>query len=171
MKSSFALFTVLLFISVSTFAQQDNRSKRVSPPATVSQTLKNGTNISIDYSQPSLKKRAIGTEIAPYGKVWRTGANEATVFSVTKDVKVEGKALPAGKYSLYTIPGETEWIIIFNRTWKQWGSNYNESDDQLRVSVKPEKSQSVKEQFTIEIAKSGNVSLFWGAVNVNFDVK
>ncbi|MEI9810596.1 MAG: DUF2911 domain-containing protein [Bacteroidota bacterium] len=70
----------------------------------VKETLANGTVVSIDYSQPSVKGRTIGTDLEPMeGKVWRTGANEATIFEVSKDVKIEGSALPAGKYSLYTI--------------------------------------------------------------------
>lgn len=157
--------------SISTYAQQD-KSKRVSPPATVTQTIKGGATITIEYSQPSLKGRTIGTDsFVPYGKVWRTGANEATVFTVSKDVKVEGKPLPAGKYSLYTIPGEKEWTIIFNKTFKQWGTNYKEADDQLRVTTKPEKANPAKEQFTIEISKSGEVSLEWGETEVEFEVK
>src|ERR1044072_4089536 len=107
---------------------QDDKSKRPSPPAKVTETISNGTVITIDYSQPAVKGREIGKEIAPYGKVWRTGANEATTFEVSKDVKVEGKALPAGKYGLFIIPGKDEWTLIFNSSWKQWGTNYTEAD-------------------------------------------
>src|SRR6476620_9133225 len=95
----------LLFATMQSFAQTD-KSKRPSPPDKVSETLKSGVVVSVDYSQPSVKGRTIGKEIAPYGKVWRTGANEATVFEVSKDVTINGKTLPAGKYGLYSIPGE-----------------------------------------------------------------
>ncbi|HUH32797.1 MAG TPA: DUF2911 domain-containing protein, partial [Daejeonella sp.] len=124
-----------LFSTLNTAAQQD-KSKRPSPPAKVSETIASGATISIDYSQPSVKGRTIGKEIAPYGEVWRTGANEATVFETNKAVQIEGKTLPAGKYSLYSIPGEDKWTIIFNKTWKQWGTDYKEGDDALRVDVK-----------------------------------
>lgn len=152
------------------FGQQD-KSKRPSPPAKVSQTTTSGTTITIDYSQPGVKGRIIGKDIAPYGKVWRTGANEATVFEVNKPVKVEGKSLPAGKYGLYSIPGEKEWVIILNKTWNQWGTEYKEADDALRVNVKPGKAPKFTERMTFNIDKSGKVSLMWGDHEVNFNVK
>ncbi|WP_256013075.1 DUF2911 domain-containing protein [Desertivirga xinjiangensis] len=164
------VLTVAMFSGLTVSAQQD-KSKRVSPPAQVSQTLGKGATVTIVYSQPSLKGRKVGTDLATYGKVWRTGANEATVFEVSKDVKVEGKALPAGKYSLYTIPGEKEWTIIFNKSWDQWGTKYSESQDQLRVSVKPEKTESFKEKMMFEISKDGEVSLEWGDTEIEFEVK
>ncbi|MGB4775863.1 MAG: DUF2911 domain-containing protein [Daejeonella sp.] len=160
----------LLVTGLNSFAQE-YKSKRVSPPAKVTETTTLGTTITIDYSQPSVKGRTIGKEIAPYGQVWRTGANEATVFEVNKDVKIEDKVLPAGKYSLYTIPGEKEWTIMFNKTWDQWGTDYKEADDALWITVKPEKSPSFTERMTFNIAKSGLVSLMWGDHQVNFNVK
>jgi hypothetical protein len=150
---------------------QDDKSKRPSPPAKVTETTNSGTVITIDYSQPSVKGREIGKDIAPYGKVWRTGANEATVFEVSKDVKVEGKALPAGKYGLYTIPGKDEWTLIFNKTWKQWGTKYAEADDALRVNVKPGKAPAFTERMTFSVDKSGKVSLLWGNEKVDFSVQ
>ena len=162
--SLFTLFAVTAF-------SQGDKSKRPSPPDVVAETLKNGNIVTVDYSRPSLKGRAIGTDVAPYGQVWRTGANEATVFEVMKDVKVEGQALPAGKYGLYTIPGEDEWTIIFNKTWKTWGTNYNETDDALRVKVKPIKAGEATEQMKFKIKKSGKVSLWWGDLEVPFNVE
>ena len=159
-----------LFTGINASAQQD-KSKRPSPPAKVSQTIASGATISIDYSQPSVKGRTIGKEIAPYGEVWRTGANEATVFETNKDVKIQGKTLPAGKYSLYSIPGADKWTIIFNKTWKQWGTAYSEADDALRVDVKPSKAASATEKMTFSIAKSGEVTLMWGDTKVAFTVK
>ena len=159
-----------LFTGINASAQQD-KSKRPSPPAKVSETIASGATISIDYSQPSVKGRTIGKEIAPYGEVWRTGANEATVFETNKDVKIEGKTLPAGKYSVYSIPGADKWTIIFNKTWKQWGTAYSEGDDALRVDVKPTKAASSTEKMTFKIAKSGEVTLMWGDTKVAFTVK
>lgn len=150
---------------------QDDKSKRPSPPAKVTETTSSGTVITIDYSQPSVKGREIGKDIAPFGKVWRTGANEATVFEVSKDVKVEGKALPAGKYGLYSIPGKDEWTLIFNKTWKQWGTKYAEADDALRVNVKPGKAPAFTERMTFNVDKSGKVSLLWGNEEVDFTVQ
>jgi len=159
-----------LFTGINASAQQD-KSKRPSPPAKVSETIASGATISIDYSQPSVKGRTIGKEIAPYGEVWRTGANEATVFETNKDVTIEGKTLPTGKYSLYSIPGADKWTLIFNKTWKQWGTAYKEADDVLRVDVKPLKAPTATEKMTFDIAKNGEVSLKWADTKVNFMVK
>ncbi len=158
-----------LITSFNASAQQD-KSKRPSPPAKVSQTLASGAAISIDYSQPSIKGRPL-SQLAPEGKVWRTGANEATVFETSKDVKIEGKTLPAGKYSVYSIPGEKEWTVIFNKTWKQWGTVYKMEEDALRVNVKPKKADKFTEMMTFDIEKDGDVSLFWADTEVEFEVR
>ncbi|MFA6946006.1 MAG: DUF2911 domain-containing protein [Pedobacter sp.] len=170
MKKLF-LFTLItgLFLSLNSSAQQD-KSKRPSPPAKVSQTLGSGAEISIDYSRPSLKGRSMSA-LAPVGKVWRTGANEATVFETNHDVMIEGNKLPAGKYSMYTIPGDKEWTIIFNKTWKQWGTVYKEAEDALRVNVKAGKSSENIEMLTFEIAKNGKVSLIWADTQIDFKVR
>jgi Protein of unknown function (DUF2911) len=109
-----------------------------SPKATSTQRI-GLTDMTIVYSRPGVKGRAIWGTLVPYDKVWRTGANEATTFAVSDDVKVNGQVLPKGKYSLHTIPGKDEWIIIFNKTADQWGSfSYDMAQDALRVKVKPE---------------------------------
>lgn len=158
---------------IATGAQgQDDKSKRPSPPAKVTETINSGTVITIDYSQPAVKGREIGKDIAPYGKVWRTGANEATTFEVSKDVKIEGKSLPAGKYGLFSIPNKGEWVIIFNKTPQQWGAyKYAESDDALRVNVKPTKAPQFTERMTFNVDKSGKVALLWGNEQVAFNVQ
>ena len=167
---SLSLLCLLLFSTFNSCAQQD-KSKRPSPPALVTQKVGEVT-VSIDYSQPSVNGRTVGGDlIATYGEVWRTGANEATVFEISKDVKVEGQTLAAGKYSLYSIPGETEWVIIFNKTWKQWGTQYKQEDDALRVKVKPGKSEAFVEKMTFAINKDGKVMLTWGNVAVGFKVE
>ena len=165
------LLSAIALVAIGVQAQQGDKSQRPSPPAKVSETISSGAVVSIDYSQPAVKGRTIGNDIAPYGKIWRTGANEATVFEVNKDVKVEGKSLPAGKYGLYSIPGKDEWVIIFNKTWKQWGTNYTEGDDALRVHVKPGKAPAFTERMTFAVDKSGKVSLLWGNEEVDFKVQ
>ncbi|WP_207534296.1 DUF2911 domain-containing protein [Desertivirga arenae] len=169
-KTLFAAIAFTIVTAFSASAQQD-KSKRVSPPVTVTETTKKGAKITITYGQPSLKGRKIGTDFVPYGKVWRTGANEATVFEIDKDVKIKGQTLPAGKYGLYTIPGEKEWVVIFNKTWDQWGTKYSEADDQLRVTVKPEHSEKFQEKLVFEISKAGEVSIEWGDTEVEFEAK
>lgn len=174
MKRSF-LFTAiaaLLFSSGATLAQ-DNKKAPASPPATASAKIAGGATITINYSQPSVKGRTIGKDLEPLpGKVWRTGANNATVFETDKNIKVEGQDLPAGKYGLFTIAGEDEWTIIFNKTWDQWGAfKYDESKDALRVKVKPVKAPAFAEKFTINVDKSGKVSLLWGDTETDFTVR
>ncbi len=159
----------LILLSVTGFAQ-DDKSKRPSPPAQVTGKVGN-TNITIDYSRPAVKGRKIFGEKEPYGKVWRTGANEATTFEVSNDVMVEGKALPAGKYALFTIPGENEWTVIFNKEPNQWGAfKYNESKDALRVKVKPKKTDKLTEVLTFDIKNNGQVAMLWENTEINFKV-
>ncbi|MGV3686596.1 MAG: DUF2911 domain-containing protein [Daejeonella sp.] len=165
MKRTFLLLLITGLISATACAQ------RPSPAAKVSETTNSGVKITIDYSQPGIKGRTIGKEIAPWGKVWRTGANEATTFEVSKNVTVGGKALPKGKYSLYSIPGQKEWVIILNKTWNQSGTEYDQKADALRFTVKTLKSPAFSERMTFKIAKTGVVSLIWGDYQVNFTVK
>ena len=167
------LFFVCLF-AIATVHGQADKSKRPSPPALEKQTLKTGAKVSIDYSQPSVKGRTIGKDLEPMaGKVWRTGANEATVFETDKDIKVEGKDLPAGKYGLFSIVDETgKWTMIFNKTWDQWGAfTYKEADDVLRVEAKHGKADEFAEKMTFTISKDGDVHLLWGDVDVKFKIK
>ncbi len=143
---------------------------RPSPKAQTSATLGN-TTITIDYSQPSVKGRKIWGELVPYDQVWRTGANEATTFSVNQEVRVEGQSLAAGKYGLFTIPEEEEWVIIFNQEADQWGSEeYDAAQDALRVRVKPKKAPQFTEQFTFNIDEEGTVSMLWEEMQVDFEV-
>ena len=152
----------------------EDKSKRPSPPAVVKTTV-GSTDLTIDYSRPSLKGRAAygdKSPLAPTGDVWRTGANEATTFTVSKAVKIEGQELPAGSYSLFTIPGATEWTIIFNKTAKQWGAyDYKAADDILRVKVKPKTIAAPFEQFTITADKKGKVALLWAKTEFFFMLK
>ena len=153
---------------------QEDKSKRPSPPASVKETIKSGAIVSIDYSQPSLKGRTIGKDVEPMqGKVWRAGANEATMFEINKDVKIEGKTLPAGKYALFMLPDEKEWTIIFNKKWDRWGTTYDQYKDQdvLQVKVKPGKANTSTEKLTYTIDKDGKVALLWGDLKVDFKVE
>jgi hypothetical protein len=170
---SFLVLSVFVVASLTSCAQID-KSKRPSPPAKVTQTISNGTTVSIDYSQPSLKGRTVGKDVEPMdGKIWRAGANEATVFEVNKDVKIECKALPAGKYALFMIAGPGEWTIIFNKKWDTDGAfdyEKNKIQDALRVKVKPMAPDKTAEKLTYFIDKNGTVSLVWGDKKVAFKV-
>lgn len=165
MKS--VLMIALAMMAVTTLWSQDKPS---SPKAEANATLGN-SKVKIVYCQPSVRGRKVMGELVPFGKVWRTGANEATTIEFDKPVKIEGKDLPAGKYGLFTIPGENEWTIIFNKESKQWGAyDYKESDDVLRVSVKPSKTSEFVEAFTITPEKD-QVWLKWENTAVAFKVK
>ena len=173
MKKQFTLSVLLIGIlcSTSLLAQEkEDKSKRPSPPAKAEGTA-DGAKIVIDYSKPSAKGRKMLGGVEPFGKVWRTGANEATTFEVDKNVKIEGKELAKGKYALFTIPGETEWTIIFNKTANQWGAyEYKEAEDALRVTVKPGKTDKFVE--TLNIAVEGNkIVIRWENTQVAFAVK
>lgn len=167
------LVSLLLFAGLSSVAQKsEDKSKRPSPPATATQMV-GDAKISIDYSQPSVKGRTIGKDLEPMqGKIWRTGANEATTFETDKDILVDAKPLPKGKYALFTIANGDEWTIIFNKTWNQWGAyDYKEADDALRVNVKAGKTAAFSEKLVFNINADGKVSLMWGDAQADFTVK
>lgn len=168
MKRMFRLLPLMLLLVSVTACAQDN--KKPSPPA--SAEFKSGAaSIKIVYSAPSVKGREIWGKLVPYGEVWRAGANEATTFETDKDIKVEGKTLPAGKYSFFTIPGEKEWTIIFNKTAKQWGAySYKAADDVLRVTVKPAASASANEVLKYEGSKT-SFSLLWEKLEVKVKIE
>jgi hypothetical protein len=175
MKRILAVSFLSLTLLASTAMQaQDDKSKRPSPPAKVTQTLKSGATVSIDYSQPSLKGRTIGKDVEPkQGQIWRAGANEATVFETSKDLKVEGKTLPAGKYALFMTDNGNDWTITFNKVWNTWGAfdyEKNKDQDALQVNVKPQTTNKSQEKLTYTIDKSGKVSLLWGTRIVNFHI-
>ena len=154
---------------------QDDKSKRPSPPATATGKV-TGATITINYSSPSVKGRKIWGGLVPYDKVWRAGANEATIFETDKGINVEGKPLAAGKYSLYAIPGEKEWVIILNSKTGQWGVKDDEStteepaSDVLRVKVKAEKSATPNERMKYIIDKNG-FALEWENLKVPVSIK
>jgi hypothetical protein len=154
--------------------QPEDKSKRPSPPATAEVTLK-GKKITIDYSRPSLKGRKVGQELAPYGKVWRTGANEATALNTELDLNIGGVKVPAGKYTLYTLPSEGTWKLIINKQTGQWGTKYDESQDLARVDMKKSVLPQSVEQFTISFDKkdetTANLNLDWENTRVSVVVK
>ena len=147
---SFALLLGIAFLAQHALAQQD-KSKRPSPPATTSCKFADGKSITVDYSSPRMKGRKIFGELVPYGKVWRAGANEATTFVTTRDVTVGGKAVPAGTYTIFTIPNENKWTLIISRKTGEWGEPYpGEADDFARVDMAVSKLPSPVENFTIK---------------------
>lgn len=142
MKKILIAAAVLTLLAPSAFAQL--KLPRVSQKASVTQTI-GLTDVTVTYSRPGVKGRTIWGDLVPYDKVWRTGANEATSIAFARDVTINGKALPAGTYSLHTIPGKASWAVIFNKKVDQWGSySYDAADDVLRVDVVPASGPSVE---------------------------
>lgn len=146
---------LVLFVWVALLQNSQAQGLKLPQPSTT-QTLTQDFGlgkITVVYSRPNVKGRKIFGALEPYDKVWRTGANSATVVKFTEAVKVEGKDLAAGEYALFTIPGKTEWTIIFNKGTKEWGAyTYSEANDVLRVKVKPAVLKDKVETFTIQFA-------------------
>ncbi len=115
------------------------------------------TFIKVDYCRPSKNDRVVFGELEPFGEVWRTGANEATLIEISNDFTINGNTLRAGKYSLFTIPEKGEWTIIFNDQVGQWGTVYNEDRDVLRVKVDSHQLPETVEKFTIEFEVKNKV--------------
>ncbi|GGW27834.1 DUF2911 domain-containing protein [Arenibacter certesii] len=129
--------------------------------------------VRVIYSRPQLKGRSI-SELAPAGKVWRTGANEASEITFYKDASIGGKAVAAGTYSLFTIPGANEWTIILNKNLNQWGAySYQESADVLRVPAKVSSGSESLDAFSVaykDMDKGTNLVLGWGNTRVTLPI-
>lgn len=171
MKKLFLLMILMCVSSVGAFAQLN--LPRESNRSAISQTV-GDTVISVVYHRPNAKARKVFGELVPYGKVWRTGANEATTVEFSNDVKINGQVLPKGKYSLHTIPNETEWTIIFNKVSEQWGSfEYDAKQDALRVAAKPQ-TAGFHETMSVEFENiKGNTAdaiIVWDKTKVPFTI-
>ena len=142
---------------------------RVSPAATVPQTI-GLTDLTVSYSRPGVKDRVIWGGLVPYDLPWRTGANEATRFTTTDSIQFGGKALAAGTYSLFTIPGKDEWIVVINSEKDLWGAyEYKPEKDVLRVTVKPTAAESqewMEISFEDLTPGSANLVLRWEKLRV-----
>lgn len=163
MKKVLRILAIVVAVLLLSFLGLRTFTKSKSPQA-VLENSHNGLPVEVTYCRPYKKGRVIFGELVPFGEVWRTGANEATVIRIGRDVNVAGKPLPKGDYSLWTIPGPTEWTAIFNKETGQWGTNYNQEKDALRVPISSRKHAPMAEQFTIAFAPEGNgtnLVLFW----------
>lgn len=172
------LVSFLAYFALSdTLTAQPIRTPSASPAATFEQRV-GLTDITLNYSRPGVKGRKIFGDLVPYDKLWRTGANMATRIEFSDDVRIEGNALKAGAYALFTIPGRDHWTIVFNSNYNQGGiAQYKESEDVLRVEVTPEKMDENIETFTIDINDitdtSAKIWILWEntAVPVQVDVE
>ncbi|HEY2169693.1 MAG TPA: DUF2911 domain-containing protein [Candidatus Angelobacter sp.] len=158
---SLAIALTIFMLAASALAQpqqqNEDKSKRPSPPGAADCTI-NGKKVTVDYSRPSLKGRKLGTELAPYGKVWRTGANEATTLTTAIALDIGGAKVPAGTYTLYTLPSEGTWKLIINKQTGQSGTEYHQEQDLARVDMKKQEIAVPVEQFTISLDQNSNDS-------------
>lgn len=152
-RNAAAVMAVMVMLAlvagVAAAQKRDNKEARPSPNASVSQTI-GTTEVSVTYGRPAVKGRNVWADLAPYGKVWRTGANECSTITFSKNVLVEGKPVAAGTYGLFTIPGKDEWTWILSKNASQWGAfSYKQGEDVLRVTVKPHMAEHGHEWLTL----------------------
>lgn len=169
------LFVLLLLGGISTSFAQQIQMPQASPAAKISQQV-GLSDVTVDYSRPSTKGRKIFGELVPFGQVWRTGANGATLISFSTDVMISGKNVPAGQYALYSIPNKSEWTIILSKNTKLWGAiGYSESDDLLRFNVSPNKLSRSYETLEISFANmtdtGADLSMKWENTRIDFRVE
>lgn len=156
-------------LAIAFFLSSVNGHAQITPQPSSAQTVTQGFGlgtITLTYSRPNVKGRKIFGYVEPYDKVWRTGANSATVINFSDEVTLEGNKVPAGEYALFSIPGENQWTIILSKKAKQWGAyTYSQNDDYLRFNVKPVKLKQPVETFTLQFENmfptSGELHLLW----------
>lgn len=176
MKRTHFLQTLFFFVFAACLSLAGHaQNPPASPPAKATGKI-GDANITIDYSAPSVKGRKIFGGLEAYGKPWRAGANRATTLETDKAITVEGKALPAGKYSLFLTPGENEWTVILNSETGQWGikrggeANRDPAKDVVTAVVKPVKSSTLTEQLTYSVNSNG-ITMKWENVEVPISIK
>ena len=176
MRKAILVGSAVLLAAVATVvvrAQQD-KAKRPSPPASAKCELAGGKSITVDYSSPRAKGRKIFGGIVPYGEVWRAGANEATTFVTTTDVMIGGQHVPAGSYTLFTVPAQEKWTLIVSKKTGEWGVPYPGADSDLtRVDMKASATSSPVENFTIAFdkgAKGCTLRMEWENTRASVDI-
>ncbi|MGY6743644.1 MAG: DUF2911 domain-containing protein [Cecembia sp.] len=169
------LMPIILLFMISLVQAQQIQMPQASPAAQISQKV-GLTDVSVEYSRPSMKGRKIFGELVPFGQVWRTGANAATLLTFSTDVKIEGNDLPAGTYALYSIPGKDLWTIIISSNTKLWGAvGYDQSDDVMRFMVKPGKTGQRYETMEINFVDmtdtGASLAIKWENTRVKFRIE
>jgi len=171
-----AAFLMLFVVSVVLIAcSQQDKSKRPSPPASAECKFADGKSIKSDYSSPRMKGRKIFGELVPYGQVWRAGANEATTFVTDTNLSAGGKDIPAGSYTIFTVPNADKWTLIVNKKTGEWGVPYKwESDELLRTDMKVSKLDSPLENFAISFHGHGDTCMMhlnWETTSATVEFK
>ncbi len=153
LRRSAAVLAAVAICSVLALAQQD-KSKRPSPPGSAECQFAGGKTVHIDYSRPFMKGRKIYGGLVPYDKEWRTGANEATTFVANTNLDVGGAKVPAGNYTLFTLPSHKQWTLIISKKTGEWGIPYPQGEDLARVPMRSQELSSPVEQFTISFERT-----------------
>src|SRR5258708_947703 len=156
LKRTLLLVAIALFCTTLAAAQQD-KSQRPSPPAQAQCKFSDGKTITVDYSSPRAKGRKIFGGLVPYGEVWRTGANDATTFVVNENLAAaKGTNVPAGSYTIFTVPTADKWTLIISKRTGEWGIPYKyESEELARVPMSVSKTSAPVENFTISFDQTG----------------
>jgi Protein of unknown function (DUF2911) len=174
MPKRIALLSLVILTCACLAVAQGKGGKRLSPAASAQCKLPDGKTIKTDYSSPRMRGRKIYGGLVPYGEVWRTGANEATTFVAGADLLVGGKAVPAGSYTIFTVPTADKWTLIVNKKTGEWGIPYKyESDELTRVEMKVSQLPSPVEDFTISYAPSGDgctMQLDWATTRASVKI-
>ena len=175
MKPAFLITLVFALVPFG-YGQQELKVPTLSPIAEITQEV-GLTQVKLSYSRPSAKGRKVFGGLVPFNEVWRTGANASTKLTFTEDVKIEGNALKAGTYALYTIPGQTEWTVIIHTNTKHRslaGDVYKPAEDAFRFKVKPGKTSNFVETFTIGFSdiSTNSVSVYvaWENTRIKFKI-
>ena len=177
MKKHFVILTLLALVLATVCSAQmggGDKSKRPSPPASASCDVGGGKTITTDYSSPRMKGRKIYGDLVPFGEIWRTGANEATTFVTSTDIVVGGTKVPAGSYTIFTLPNADKWSLVISKGTGEWGTNYPGPDKDLaRVDMKVSKLPSPVENFTIAYDKTATgctLRLDWETTRAAVDI-
>jgi len=175
MNTKFNTFLLALLLVGMTAVAQQLQMPQASPSAKISQKV-GLTDVIVDYSRPSTKGRKIFGELVPFGQVWRTGANGATVLTFSTEVSIGGTKVPAGSYALYSIPGKTSWTMILSKDTKLWGAiGYDAKDDLLRFEASPAKTSRMYDSFEISFNKltdnSADLSIKWEQTRITFSIQ
>jgi len=151
--SAFLLLTILV---LAVFATAQEKKQRPSPAASAQCKFADGKSIKVDYSSPRAKGRQIFGGLVPYGQVWRTGANEATTFVTDANLSIGGQDVPAGKYTMFTVPSQDKWQLIISKKTGEWGTDYPQGDDLGRFDMSVSKTPAPVENFTISFHEMGD---------------
>lgn len=174
MNKRIALVTLSFFVLTLLACAQEDPAKRPSPPANAECKLASGKTVKVAYSSPRMKGRKIYGGLVPYGKVWRTGANEATALTTDANLTAGGKDIPAGNYTIFTVPNADKWTLVISKKTGEWGTDYpGEGQDLARVDMTVSKTSAPVENFTIGFDSKGSsctMNIDWESTRASVDL-